>query len=321
MKIILSVIVSVVFANLLNAQSLQFTFEDSAVLPTYPSGLLHGISAIEFDSQNKQWHWAADRGRYFVFDSIASIHDFGKEKKIAVTKHTVWWFESIRFDRNDRRFYYAVENEYEPSWENPDSTTYVRYSDTFPPEANPTFLMPPLHLPADNKGIESLAVTDSGNVWVAPESGWGGETLADRDTIHFRKFERVGDGYGQPVSYSYLIDRKGCPNSKTEYLGGISEILSVAENELLVLERCYDEGPGGTNKIKARLWHVVLEGSHLRKATEPAFDFNKGLTFQPDNLEGMAWWPSGNGKKKLLLVTDDNHNRKQQTQIILLQEN
>lgn len=91
---------------------------------------------------------------------------------------------------------------------------------------------------------------------------------------------------------------------------------------MLVLERCFDNGDGGTNKIKAKLWQVTVNGSHLKKDTEPAFDFNKGLSFQPDNLEGMAWWPSDNGKRKLLVVTDDNPGlkNKQRTQLILLEE-
>lgn len=307
----------------INAQTLKFTFSDSTFLPMKPTGQLHGVSAIEYVSSKKQWHLATDRGAYFVFDSIKTIRDFEKSEKTVMPKYTNFWFESVRFDQHNGRFFYAIENDYKPIWENTDTTTYVSYAESYPPkEAHPAYLIAPIPLPADNKGIESMAVTDSGNVWVAPEAGWAGETEVGNDTIHFLKFVKTNSIYQQPVSFSYVIDRGGCPNSTTEKRGGISEILSVNENQLLVLERCFDNGDGGTNRIKAKLWQVTVDGLNLKKDSEPAFDFNAGLPFQPDNLEGMAWWPSENGKRKLIVVTDDNPGlkNKQRTQLILLEE-
>ncbi len=307
----------------IQAQILQFAFSDSTVLSMKPIGQLHGVSGIEYVPAKKQWHLATDRGSYFIFDSIKTIRDFAKWDKVAMPKYTNYWFESIRFDQANGRFLYAVENDFVPIWENRDTTSYVSYFDSYPPELNNMkYLVAPIPLPADNKGIESMAVTGGGNVWVAPEAGWAGETEVGQDTIHFLKFIKTDSSYQQPVPFSYVIDRSGCPNSDIEKRGGISEILSVNENQLLVLERCFDNGDGGTNKIKAKLWQVTVNGSHLKKDTEPAFDFNKGLSFQPDNLEGMAWWPSDNGKRKLLVVTDDNPGlkNKQRTQLILLEE-
>ena len=265
---------------------------------------------------------ASDRGAYFVFDSIRSIRDFEKNEKLVMPKYVGFWFESVRIDK-DGRFFYAVENEYEPIWGNPDTITYIAYSSQFPPrEASPPYLISPIPLPADNKGIEAMAVTDQGNIWVAPEAGWSGETEVGNDTIHFLKFSRAESVYHLDGQYSYVIDRSGCPNSATEKRGGISEILAVNEKQLLVLERCYDNGKGGTNKVKAKLWQVTIQGLHLKKDPEPAFDFNLGMPFVPDNLEGMSWWPSENGKRKLILVSDDNPGlkNKQRTQLILLEE-
>jgi len=306
-----------------NGQSLQFVFSDSTILPLKPVGQLHGLSAIEYVTSKKQWHVATDRGAYFVFDSINSIRDFEKFQKKVMPKYTKFWFESVRFDQSNGRFFYAVENDYKPIWENPDTTTYVCYAELYPPkEVHPEFLIAPIPLPADNKGIESMAITDSGNVWIAPEAGWAGETEVGQDTIYFMKFNKMESGYSQPEYFSYVIDRSACPFGPIEKRGGIAEILNVNENKLLVLERCFDNGKGGSNLIKAKLWQVTLEGSHLKKDAEPAFDFNKGLPFQPDNLEGMAWWPTDGGKRKLILVTDDNPGlkNKQQTQFILLEE-
>jgi hypothetical protein len=303
-------------------QPLQFTFLDSTFATMKPAGQLHGISAIEYVPGTGQWHLASDRGAYFVLDDINDIRDFDKRGNSTFAKSTYNWFESVRFDNNTGRFFYAVENEYDQGWDNLDTTTFVAYYNSFPPKGPPQFLIPPMHLPADNKGIESMAVSGKGTVWVAPESGWTGEAIAAKDTIHFWRFDKEGEGYQQAKSFSYIIDRKGCPNSKTEYIGGISEILSVSENQLLVLERCYDNGPGGSNLVKAKLWNVTVQGNHLKKDKEPAFDFSKNLPFLPDNLEGMAWWPISDGKRRLVLVSDDNPGLKnsQRTQFILLQE-
>ncbi|CAG5016776.1 hypothetical protein DYBT9275_05633 [Dyadobacter sp. CECT 9275] len=286
---------------------------------------MHGISGIEYIKSKKQWHFASDRGAYYIFEGIRNIRDFGKLEDKITPKLTPYWFESIRVDPVTDRFFFAVENEYKPLWENPDTTTYVAYYNQYlPKKFTPAYLIPPTHLFADNKGIEAIAISDSGKVWIAPEAGWKGEATLLQDTIHILRFADHGAGYMQEGIYSYNLERNGCPNSTSgEELGGISEIVALGENQLLVLERCYDNGPGGSDRIKARLWLATVQGRQLIKSPEPAFDFNKELPFAPDNLEAMAWWPSENGKRRLLIVSDDNPGlkNKQRTQLILLEEN
>ena len=316
MKNLILLFVFFSFSLVTKAQSLRFELSEYTILPQKPAGVLHGISGIEYIPSKNQWHLASDRGSYFVFDSITSIQDFEERQARAVHKETGLWYEAIRFDAASNTFFYAVENEYKANAETCDTTTYVSYMDAFPPG----YLFAPLHLPADNKGIEGIAVTENGNVWVAPEAGWPGETEVGNDTIHFWKFDKARTGYSEARAYSYIIDRSGCPQSPTEKRGGISEIISVNEDQLLVLERCFDQK--GTNKIKAKIWQVRVEGLHLKKDTQPAFDFNEGFPIQVDNLEGMSWWDADRGKRRLLLITDDNPGlkNKQQTQVILLKE-
>lgn len=316
MKNLILVLLFFLFSFCTKAQPLSFELSDYTLLPQKPAGNLHGISGIEYIPSKNQWHFASDRGHYFIFDSIKTIHDFEKRQNLAVHKFTGLWYEALRFDAQTNTFFYAVENEYTANAETCDTTTYVSYMDSFPP----SFLFPPLHLPADNKGIEAIAVTDSGSVWVAPEAGWAGETEVGNDTIHFKKFEKTVSGYAKTGEYTYVIDRSGCPQSPTEKRGGISEILAVNEHQLLVLERCFDLKV--TNRIKAKLWQVTVDGTHLRKETKPAFDFNDHLPLVADNLEGMSWWGTEHGKRQLLFITDDNPGmeNKQQTQLFLLKE-
>jgi|GEM_PF-3155729 len=310
--------------ELANGQSIQFTFSDSTVLPAKPIGHLHGISGIEYVASKDQWHWSTDRGAYFVFDSIRTIRDFAKMQTGIVPKLTNYWFESIRIDPITGAFFFAVENDYKPSWTNANTTTYVAFFGSYPPKrAEPDYLVAPLQLPADNKGIEGIAITPNGNVWVAPEAGWAGETEVGQDTIHFLKFKKTFSGYAPAGQFSYVIDRSGCPFGTSETRGGISEILSVSENQLLVLERCYDDGAAGSKKIKARLWSATVDGYHLKKDAEPAFDFKKALSFDPDNVEAMSWWKMKDGKRQLIIVSDDNpgDKNKQRTKLLLLKEN
>jgi hypothetical protein len=324
MKRIFCILIITLFCGQLAAQELRFVFADSSVLAPKPVGRLHGVSGIDYLAAKDQWHWATDRGSYFVFDSIKTVRDFARLEKTVVPKLTNFWFESIRIDPVTGTFFFAVENDYKASWTNANTTTYVAFFPSFPPrKAEPDYLVAPLQLPADNKGIEGVAVTPKGNVWVAPEAGWAGETEVGQDTIHFLKFKRTFSGYAPAGQYSYVIDRTGCPYGTSETRGGISEILAVSENHLLVLERCFDDGNAGTKKIKAKLWNAMVEGYHLKKSDTPAFDFQKDLTFYPDNVEAMSWWKLKDGKRQLLIVSDDNpgDRTKQLTKLILLKEN
>ena len=304
-----------------SGQNIHFKFLDSTFLPKKPNGFLHGISGIEYDAKEKLWHMANDRGGYFIFQNIQDIRDFQNSKNLLVEKYTRYWFESIRIDPSSGRFFFAVENEFEPVWENPDTTTYVAWYDSYLPKIYaPNYLVAPIPLPVDNKGIESVAVTENGNVWVTSEVGWLPEDKITSDTVQFFRF--LKDQNYQKQVFSYQIDRSGCPHSPTaERLGGISEILSVNENELLILERCWDNGPGGSKKTMSKLWQAKITGDQLIKSEKPSFDFNKQLPFDPDNLEGMTWWPTTSGAKKLILVSDDNpgSDNKQRTQLILLE--
>jgi hypothetical protein len=324
MKNALCVLILLLSFEFTNAQSLRFSFSDSTTLPAKPTGHLHGISGIDYLPSKDQWHWASDRGAYFVFDSIKTIRDFARMDNKVFPKLTSFWFESIRIDPVTGAFFFAVENDYEPAWTNTNTTTYVAFFEAFPPKrAKPDYLVAPLQLPADNKGIEGISITQNGNVWVAPEAGWAGESEVGQDTIHFLKFKKTFSGYAPAGQFSYVIDRTGCPYGTSETRGGISEILSVGENQLLVLERCYDDGGLGSKKIKAKLWNVKVDGYHLKKDPEPAFDFSKGIDFHPENVEAMSWWKVKDGKRQLLIVSDDNPGDKNRmrTRLILLKEN
>jgi hypothetical protein len=302
------------------SQSIEFTYLDSDILGARPSSKFHSISAIDFIPQKKEWHMASDRGQYFIFRNIKSIRDFGLGADTVFTQKTQFWIEALRYDSNRNNFIFSVENEYHPTPANSDTTTYVAITPSLVTSGTSlNYLLPPIPLPFDNKGIEAITLTPDGSIWVAPEAGWDGQAHPDSSIIHFLKFHVSKSGSVSQHQFLYSITRKDCPFSPTENVGGISEILSVDNERILILEKCFDDGPGGARKIKAKLWLATVRGNVLEKYPSPAFDFSS-LPFQVDNLEGMAWWPTSSAKRQLLLITDDNANSKQRTQLLLLEE-
>lgn len=321
MKIIPFLLLSFFLFNYAEAQSLEFIYKESDILGQRPESKFHSISAIEFLPKQKEWHLVSDRGQYFIFKNIKSVKDFGLAADTTFTQKTPFWIESLRYDNRSNNFIFSVENEYHPTLANSDTTTYVAMTPSvIAPPIKPKYLVSHMPIPADNKGIEAITLSPNGAIWIAPEAGWQGQAHIDSTTIHFMRFTpNKKKGYDKKL-YSYSITRKDCPFSTTENVGGISEILSVDDNRLLVLEKCFDDGPGGSRKVKANLWLATVQGNSLVKTESPAFDFST-LPFRVDNLEGMCWWPyASEGKKQLLLITDDNDNKVQRTQLILLQE-
>lgn len=321
MKIIHLLLLSFSFLNHSEAQSLEFTYIESDILSQRPDSKFHSISAIEFLPKQKEWHLVSDRGQYFIFRNIKSIKDFGLAADTTFTQKTPFWIESLRYNNRSKNFIFSVENEYRPTFANNDTTTYVAMvTSVIVPPVKPQYLVAPIPIPTDNKGIEAITLSPNGAIWITPEAGWQGQTHIDSTIIHFIRFTRGKKNVYNKQLFTYSITRNECPFSATENVGGISEILSVDDNRLLVLEKCFDDGPGGSRRVKAKLWLATIQGTSLVKEKSPAFDFS-ALPFKVDNLEGMCWWPySAKGKKQLLLITDDNANKVQSTQLILLQK-
>lgn len=272
----------------------QVTFErtiapgDIEILKTINENF-HGISAIEYLPGTGEWYLGGDRGHFFRFNNCSRIQDF-TANNLTAEVNTGYYYESIRYDAVNRIYYFSEEKE---------SYTAV-YLVCENLKSQPSQLLQ-IPLPADNKGIEALAVTPSGALWIAPEAGWKNETGMDNDTIHFLRYKNPAPKTGIPDSerFKFPIIRFRAA-LKSDRPGGISEILALDETNLLVLERAYHNT---TDQVRAFLWNVTVDEKNMQliKGTL-AFDF--GAMNNLCNIEGMCWGDAE--KKSLFIIADDN---------------
>lgn len=158
-----------------------------------------------------------------------------------------------------------------------------------------------------------------------PRAG-GGDSTA---WIRILKFHR---GLRQAVAqYAYRVDAVPHPAIPPGAfkINGVSDIMWIGENKLLVIERGYSVGRGPSD---IRVYLADLGGADdvtaLSLAGENQFrpvskrlllDFNS-LGIFVDNVEGATFGPVlPNGRRSLLFVTDDNFSAKQKTQFFLFE--
>ena len=284
-------------------QSIRFVFEgDSTTLP-FVRDSLRGISGMEVVPTSGEWHLVSDRGWHFVFTNIRTLRDLSDSTNLKRVEKTPYWFEAIRYNPQNGAYFWADEHEF---------VTSLLSGKTVRDSANQIVLKMPL--PGPNKGLEGLALTPSGALWVAPEAGWEGQTQLQQDTISFYHYANPLAPDPAVERFAYPIDR--CTFAQNEErLGGISEILAIDETRLLVLERCYD---ASQKRVTAHLYVATTNDQSHTLTKEIAFDFNHQFPGTVCNLEAMAW--TDDTHQTLILMADDNfrQNLTLRNQVIML---
>jgi hypothetical protein len=325
MKILLISFVVLCCSLKLSGQAIFTQFESgiinaSSSKKSQPFG---GISGIE-NLGAKNWVLVSDRGYYFNCNNCSTISDFQLKIKQKEGKNTEHWFESVRYDAPTKTYFYSSEYEED----NISHTGVYRSMGSIDPHYEPNGAGSILHLetlPSPNKGVEAIALTPSGKLWVAPEAGWEGEIGM---TENYVKFYRYGEPLqnNEKVEFKYPIRRFPEGSYPEDRPGGIAEILAIDETHLLVLERCYVACP--QDHVTAFLRNVTVDEENRALIIGPndAFDLNSipGLC----NVEGMAW--GDENKSTLYIIADDGfgsfHNNLNdkptlKNQLILLKKN
>lgn len=134
------------------------------------------------------------------------------------------------------------------------------------------------------------------------------------------------------AQYAYVIDpvaHAPAPPGAFE-INGVSDILSLGENRILVIERSFSTGQVGFT-VKFYLADLsaadnindissLKNNPDVKKASKNLLLNLDDLGFYIDNIEGITFGPIlKNGKRSLLLISDNNFNPLQKTQVLLFE--
>jgi hypothetical protein len=184
----------------------------------------------------------------------------------------------------------------------------------------------------DNLGFEGLALTRDGRYLFAgienalvQDGPVAGVRIASPSRILRFDLEKKDP----PAEFVYVVDAVSpAPVASEAFsVNGLSDLLPLDENRLLVLERQFVEGVGNA----ARIFEVSLEGA----ADVSAVDSLESASFAPakktllldlaetgiplENFEGMSFGPTlPDGRGTLVLVSDDNFNPAQEATTFLV---
>jgi hypothetical protein len=197
--------------------------------------------------------------------------------------------------------------------------------------------------PRSNLTLEGLALTpDGGRAWIAMENALRQDgpiptVRAPGGPCRFTQLDLASGQVLRQIAYvPDAIPRAPVPPA-TSADNGVSEILMLDADRMLVLERAYMAGYGPQAGNSLRLYlidtrlasdtlHVpVLEpGAYWPAAKQLLADFSEftgaGAAAGPrlsrlDNTEGMTWGPVlPSGNRSLHFISDDNFSSRQVTQ-------
>jgi hypothetical protein len=243
--------------------------------------------------------------------------------------------ESIRFDPLNRDLVWATEGDFDHGYPpaarrmKPDGTSIERL-------AVPQALT--LHDGGKtgarkNATIEGMSWSvDGRSLWLSMEWPLVQDgpipSVAGGGLARLTRVDRSGKVLAQ---YAYRVDPVQAASPVGVDDNGISEILTLDDHRLLVLERSAAKGLDGRYSYHIRLYVADLAGAQevsnvaslaetkirlVEKRLLLNFD---SLGIRIDNLEGLAWGPRlKDGARTLVLASDDNYDANQVNQILVL---
>jgi hypothetical protein len=243
-------------------------------------------------------------------------------------------FESLRIDPRDGSLWYASEGSKERGL-----PPFVRHAGRAG-DYLADLPHPPLfaYLPDRGLGLrrnlafEGLAFAPDGNsLWLAAEGPLKQDGPVPTTTGGaLTRLTRLGRDGTMLAQYAYPLSPvplAPAPGKLAD--NGVSEILALADDRLLVLERSGRQDEAGVWHFTARIFEADFSGA-TEISDRPAlagdgicpvakhlvFDFATAGLPPVDNLEGIAWGRKlPNGHETLVLVSDDNFNAHQTTQL------
>lgn len=183
-----------------------------------------------------------------------------------------------------------------------------------------------------NFAYEGISFTPSGDLWVAPEAPQtqdGPLPSPEAGTVlRLTKLDRFGATQRQ---VAYPVDPVWKANPGKRFELGVSEILWLDDNRLLVLERAGVEIDGVHWGFHCRVYLAdlskagdvrdlpSLSGADIPLAAKTLLiDFDAVPGGRVGNVEGMSWTPKGLfGGRRLVFVTDNNFDADWTSQLLV----
>jgi hypothetical protein len=322
--------------------------------------LVGGLSGLDYDPASQEWaiisddksdhaparfylaHIALDAGapKVTLEHAVMFREQDGSPYPNTKTGGEVPDPESIRFDPSGKALWWTSEGSGKLKL-----TPFIRETDlggkfiaNFPVPAMFDMQDGKTVGPLDNKTFEGLSFTpDHLALWLGMETGLGqdgGASTFDNGAVaRFTKFDLTGKVIGQ---YAYPVDPIQRKPAQPDSDNGVSEILALDSNRLLVIERSGVHGLDGKWTLYIRLYEADAEG-----ATDVSgLSALKGADYKPlkkrlvldlskmpelgskdlqtvDNIEGVSFGPTlADGNRSLVLVSDNNFNKYQVTQFL-----
>lgn len=329
-------------------------------LAAFQGTVVGGLSSIDYDARTGIWIMASDdRSEHGPARFYSARLDYDQAQFRTVTLDAVHAFrqadgstypspaeyarrggevadiEAIRFDPLDGSLWYASEGDGKrdigPSIRQ--ATADGTYRAAMPLPA--MFRANPQHNvgPRTNLSAEGLSFAPDGKtLWVGMEAPlYQDGPLATPEHGAVSRLTRLERNGGMVAQYAYRLDRvQGVAAPGRFADNGLSEILAVDAQRLLVLERSGVQGADGRFAYHIRLYLAELAGatdvSGLASLAGQGYQtLNKRLLLDldaaglahVDNLEGMSWGPVlANGHRSLVIISDDNFSPDQVTQLL-----
>ena len=330
--------------------------------------LVGGLSGLDYDPRSGMWVFVSDdkseHGPARFYPGIIELTKDGPEVTLfhmttfgqengalfpdAKTGGEVVDPESIRFDPSGRAVWWTSEGDRKLGL-----SPFLRKA-----ELNGAYLasfpLPPIFTvhkdqeigPRNNNALEGLSFTPDGDaLWLAMETALyqdGPVATVDAGALaRFTKFDRDGKLRGQ---YAYALDPIQAKSAGEHSDNGVSEILALDEDRLLVVERSGVNEGNNHWSLHIRLYEASFDD--LNDASAPHADNVAGSeslarhAYRPlskrlilnldtmpelgspslpkiDNIEGISFGPTlPNGHRSLVLVSDNNFNPDQITQFL-----
>lgn len=333
--------------------------------PTFKETIIGGLSGIDYDKENDLYYLICDDrsgindARFYtakIFSSLKGIDSvkFIDTKKLLQKNGKPYPSsktdasgatdpEALRFNPLSKKIVWASEgerivSEKEFALVNP-SITITSLDGTYSGEFTlpKNLMMQKKELgPRQNGTLEAISFEKSYTTLLAAleEPLYQDGVRADvEETNSWIRFFRFNVTTGKNIAqYAYRLEPiavKPQPASAFK-VNGISDILSVGEDKVLVVERSYSTGRSSCT-IKVFLANLEAAKDYKKvksfKASVPQAPITKKLLYNMDdlgmyidNVEGVTLGPDlPNGNKSLIFVTDNNFLPTQKTQFLLFE--